>query len=104
MAHQLGAVIDGLDLDARGQAVRVEFGDLLFDPLQHLQGVFTLDQKHDGLHHIVARVETDDTDARLRPDLDLCDILDPYRHPRVAGNDDLAYLLGRLEQTDTPYD
>ena len=93
-AHQPSAVVVGQDLHAFRQTAGVEFGDLVFDTLQHDARVFTFAHDHDAGDDVVVLVLADDAEPRHSANLDVGDVANQDRRGAARRHNDAADVVG----------
>ena len=91
---QVGAVIEGHDLDVLGQDLLVQFLGLGLDALEHILGLFAGAQQDDAFHRVILFLIAEFAQARRDADLDLADILQQHRRAVVHRHHDIADILG----------
>ncbi len=89
---QVGAVVDRHDLDA-GRQARLDLPDLGLDPVDDLQGVFSLAHDHDPGNHLPFPVQVGDPPPDVRPQGHFTDVLDPDRGAGLAGRQDDVFEI-----------
>ena len=71
--NQVGPVVGGVDFDAFGEP-GFQFVQAVFDPLDHLKGVFAVANHHDAGHGFALPVHFDHAAAQFRADLNVSDL------------------------------
>ena len=92
---QVGAVVEGKDLDVLGQDLLVEFLGLGLDALQDILGLLAGAQQDDAFHRVVLLLVAELAQARRDADLHPADILDQHRRAVVHRQHDVADVLQR---------
>ena len=100
---QVGAVVEGHDLDVLGQDLFVELLGLGLDALQDVLGLFAGSHQDDAFHGVILFLEAELAQARRDADLHPADILHQHRRAVVHRQHDIADVLQRGDAADAAH-
>ena len=100
VVHEVGAVVDGDDLHALRQPIRVELVDGFVDAPEHLARVFAPPHEDDAFHTVELVAEREDAGAWRGADAHGRHIPDEDRHTARRRQEDALQIADRLNEPD----